>query len=905
MGIRWIESAVAGLVALAGCGAQEPPPEPAAPTVPTSLAAEAPAGALGDVAEPLFYDVALRVDPRAETFSGDVTMTVRLAAPADDLWLHGDDIRVTAIEIAESGGAFAPASYEEVLQSGVSRVAFGREIPAGEITLRVRYDADFDAILAGLFRVEEQGDAYALAKSESIQARRFLPSFDEPRFKTPFRIALTVPEGYVAIGNTPEIDRIAADPGFETVRFAETRPLPTYLLSIAVGPFDVVETDGLQPNAVRDETIPMRGVARRGRGGDLAYALETTPKLVEIFETAFGVPYPYQKLDIVAAPQWPSGATELAGAITYRESRILLTGADGPAARRSLLNIHSHELAHMWFGNLVTPPWWDDLWLKEAFATWGTALSLPIYEPDSGFELEATSAALGAMRLDSLASAQAVREPIARNADIRNAYNALTYSKGMAVIAMADAYFGADVFRPALGRYLTTYADGVADARQFFETIGEVTGEPALAEAFSSFIERPGVPEVSVELACSAEDGPRLRVRQARYRPLGSRIGASDPWTIPFCAAFSQGGGRGRVCRMLREREAVVPLGAEGCPDWVMPNADGAGYYRWRMTEDGWRALADAFPSLGAAEALTAVDSAVAAFESGEAAVESFLAIAEAAAASNDGQVITAPFRAFERYAALLDFDGRQAMNRYLVDLYRPRLEALARAADENGSVLRAELEVFLATVADDYDLRQALSARAARFAGFEQPRDASALTSDLYAPALSIAVQDLGRPFFDRLVTLRDELDDPRFAAASVDALAATKDLALAWDVRDLALSGVLGPRETYRLIERQMAAAETRDVTWNWLGENFNAILEQIPRQWPRRLPYLAAGYCEPEIIPGLRSLFDQKGELAPGHERALDQSIELIELCAALKDARADELAVAFIRRTGAPG
>ena len=219
-----------GLTGCRGAGDDAKPVDAAGPIA----SQEAPAGKLPDAAHPVSYNVVLKVDPRQKVFSGTVSMEVFLDQPSDGLWIHGDDIRVETVTV--EGNA---ASYEEVLPTGVSRISFGETHPKGQVNVTIDYEADFDVNLAGLFRVEEQGEAYALAKSESIQARRFLPGFDEPGYKAPFDITLIVPAGDEAISNTPIKSRApyGDDAAFEQVVFETTRPLSTYLLSVAVGPF--------------------------------------------------------------------------------------------------------------------------------------------------------------------------------------------------------------------------------------------------------------------------------------------------------------------------------------------------------------------------------------------------------------------------------------------------------------------------------------------------------------------------------------------------------------------------------------------------------------------------------------------------------------------------------------------
>lgn len=892
--VRHIVALAAVSLMLAACG------KPVVAAYPIAEQ-DAPIGKLPAVAHPVSYEVGLKIDPREATFTGAVTMEVWLDEPADGLWIHGDDIRVSDVTV--EGQA---ATYEEVLPTGVSRITFRKALPAGQVRVIIAYEADFDENLAGLFRVEEQGEAYALAKSESIQARRFLPSFDEPGYKAPFDITLIVPAGNEAISNTPIISRTPyrEDKAFEQVTFDTTRPLSTYLLSVAVGPFDVVEYADIPANAIRATPIPLRGIARKGRGGDLAPALDITADMVAAFEEAVQLPYPYKKLDIIAAPQWPSGATELAGAITYRESRLLLDENSGPSAYLSMLGIHSHEIAHMWFGNLVTPPWWDDLWLKEAFATWGTPLALTALEPDAGHEVDATARAIGAMRLDSLASTRAVREPIDRNEDIRNAYDGITYSKGMAVISMADAYFGPAVFRPALGEYLKAFEDEAADSPDFYRVIGEATGEADMTEVFENFIEYKGVPLVSAEVYCEEAEKiePVVTLRQSRYRPLGSSIEPGRQWAIPVCVGYGDAGGkRGRACTIMRNEEEAISLGTQGaCPAFVLPNDGGAGYFRWTLGEADWNGLVENFSELTASEGLSAVDSAAAVFEAGEGSAETLIAVMEAAAAHPDRRVAVSPMRILSRYAGILEGDAAGDLRALASDLYKPVYDEIGTPEGDDEAVLKSTTESFLALTAQDQDVRDDLRVAAGRFIGLDGPRQSRALSSDQYEAAMIVGVQDGGAAFFDRLLAANDEIDDPAFSGTVPNALGSVVAADLAARARGLALDSSLGPRERYSVIQRQMENPETREATWRWLKSNYAGFVEKIPAQWPRQTPGLASRFCDASRVTELEALFVTNGELAPGHERSLAQTSEAITLCAALKTQRSGDLATALAAR-----
>lgn len=858
----------------------------------------APAGQLPMSPYPTAYTIDLTVDPREARFGGVVTIDIQFDKPSSGVYLHGKGLDVTAVSLTE-GGETVSGNWYDVHETGVAWIQFPQMMGAGEVSVAIDYSTPFDVNLSGLFKVTEQGDAYALAKSESIQARRFMPGFDQPAFKAPVTTILTIPEGMEAITNTLEAERDLTGSGHERIVFEVTRPLPTYLLSLAVGNFDVVEAGVLPPNDVRAEPIPLRGFARRGKGPDLAYALETAPELVRIFEEALQVPYPYKKLDIVAAPQWPSGATELAAALTYRESRILAGPDIGPAARRSLLAIHAHEIGHMWFGNLVTPPWWDDLWLKEAFASWGEGASLSELEPNSGFELDAIADGIRAMELDSLSSARAVREPITRSETIRSAYDAITYNKGLAVIGMVDAYFGADVFRPALGEYVKAYEDGIADSPQFFDIIGDVTGEPDLTEAFESFVEQNGLPvvKVTVEDTGAQDSAVVYRFEQERYRPLGGAVDDPRTWTIPVCIRHKGAGLSVRQCELHSGDESAVTVGN---PSWLMPNAGGAGYYRFSLPYEQWQELGIAFNQLTAGEQMSTLDSVGAEFAAGRIDVDTVWRFIDEGARAGERRVVSAAIRQAERFKPLAESDAEAylAYKAQVADIFGDRLDTLEQHGgdSDDASILRTALERVMVRGAADAQRRSVLSSAAERYLAGEP----SILTSDKFSTAFAIAMQDRGEPMLDALLQARQDFDDPALEQSIAYAIGQNTDPALTPRILDLALQGTLGPRESLTMVSGQMAQAETKAQTWDWLRANFDVYVEVIPRQRRLAMPGLAANLCEAGRLSEVEALFAEKAELVPGYERSLEQTIEKIQLCVALDEATGESVRAYLIEQ-----
>lgn len=857
-------------LAVSGCAQRSAWTLPVQPASAEELARIAPQGRLPAIARPVTYRAQLDLDPREPEFSGYVEIDIDLKAAATGLWLHGDDLDVRSVT-ATAGGETVEASWTEVLDTGVVWVGFPKRLDARKVTLAVDYSAPFNANLAGLFKVESQGRFYALAKSESIEARRFLPGFDEPGLKAVFDMAITVPQGMHAIANTPEVSRTPARAGFETIRFAPTRPLSTYLLSTAVGEFDKIERPDLPPNAVRDFAVPLTGYTRAGKGEELSFALDLTPEMMRVFEEMLQQPYPYEKLDIIAAPQWPSGATELAAAITYREARILKGPDAGPALIRALKEIHAHEIAHMWFGNLVTPPWWDDLWLKEGFAVWSETAVLSVMEPDGNHDVAAVADGLNAMALDSLGSARIVAGPIGRNEDIRNAYDALTYSKGQSVIRMVDHYFTPEKFRPALGRYIRQFADGDADSADFYAAIGRATGDEEIGEVFRSFVTQQGVPLVEAELSCG-KGSPKLTLRQSRYKPLGSAINPDQNWTIPVCVAWQDGANRGESCTLLQEERKVAELRGALCPGVIIPNAKGAGYYRFNLPAEGWQALAGTLGTLAATEALASVDSAEAAFAADKLGGETWAGLLEAALRHPDAAVLTSALRASDQLLRqLAGSPAEGALNARI-------LAALdSRAPAQIGSEAANRILAFRAQTLGDPVARTTLRQQLAPLL-----EGTGGLSSDLYVAALRVAFADGGAAAFDQILAARERLDDAVFTQAVADAIGSVSDPELARRAETLVFDGSFGAAGSASMASSLMANPQHREQTWARLKADFPGYLSAIPSQSRRATPRLARTFCDPSRAPELDALFAEHGASAAGHEQALAETKEYLTLC-----------------------
>jgi len=409
------------------------------------------------------------------------------------------------------------------------------------------------------------------------------------------------------------------------------------------------------------------------------YALAGTEPILTALEEYFGTPYPYEKLDLIAAPDYAFGAMENPGAIVYREF-LLLLDEDSPLSQKRAYNrVHSHELAHQWFGNLVTPVWWEDIWLNEAFATWmgnkGTALAYP----EENYDRLTLNAALGAMNIDTLSTTRKVREPLARSENVMDQFDGITYRKGGGVLSMFESFVGEAAFRKGVRLHMTRYADGVATGDDFFNSIAEGSDNPDVVSAMKSFVDQPGLPLVKATIYTDQQKGSGVKtgivLGQSRYAPLGSKTEQGQSWEIPVCIAYGQRGKIGKKC--------------------TLENLD----------------------ELNTREALTVQDSLVAAFRAGEVDADVFLNGMRAFAAHPEYDVASASTRLLGFMYSELP-ESRDAIADHVNATYRDRFLSIRGADSVEGNLLAPALANLLVGFGKDKALSEEMATAGGNYLG-------------------------------------------------------------------------------------------------------------------------------------------------------------------------------------------
>jgi alanyl aminopeptidase len=884
--------AAAAVAAAAGCGGAAQSDRPTGAASADDGADPGAAGArssgpgtlrLPPTARPVRYTAELTVIPTEPTFTGAIAIDLELTAATELLWLNADRLTIdTAVLTLADGTEFA-ARVVPVDRDFVG-FAFGRVVQPGAARLSLRYrgiQTRTDG--EGIFVEQEAGDWYAYTQFEALAARRAFPCFDEPSHKVPWQLGLRVPADQVAISNTPVASETPSEDGTKLVAFARTPPLPSYLVAFAVGPFAIAEAGTSRAG------VPIRIVTARGRAGDAGYAVKTTLPLLDRLEDYFGIPYPYAKLDLVTIPTTQGfGAMENPGMITFRQDMILVRAGELTLRKQQrFASVAAHELAHQWFGNLVTMAWWDDLWLNESFASWAETKVIAGFAPEWGPAIDAVASKHKAMTADSLASARRIRQPIRTNDDIENAFDGITYGKGKAVLGAFEAWVGEEAFRAGIRAYLEAHAWGNATAADFAAAVGKAAGRD-VATPLSTFLDQVGAPAVTAELACEPGSAPTVRLTQQRWVPVGSEAEPAQRWQVPVCVKAGVGRRTQRACALLVDERGEIELAGRRCPDWFVANADGRGYYRTRLSGDAWeRLLERGFAKLSAEERVDVVGDLHAAVDAGDLPLSAVFAHVDRFAADPERRVVEAAMRFVGSLEAMVPDDLRGKYAELVRTSFGERATALGwrpRKGDTDADrQLRPALLELVAGVGHDGGLASEADALARAWLD-----DRAEVAPEVVPAMLAVAARHGDRALFDRMRQRAGKATDREERDRLLDAMSRFRDPDITAAAVAIVLTDEFDTRTSLKLVWGALDDERTRAVAFEFVTDNYDALRARLPRDSGAKLVKVGAQFCDGGRRAEVEEFFRDRMATQVGGPRALAQTLEQIALCSARRQA-----------------
>jgi len=843
---------------------------------------------------PDHYDLTFAVDLARARFEGTETIHVQVDEPTTRVVLHAVEIEFHEATIG-TGAARQKARVSLDQADQTATLTVPRTLARGPTEIRITYTGILNDALRGFYLSRAGGRRYAVTQLESTDARRAFPCFDEPAFKATFAVTLVVDRGDTAISNgTLLSDTPGPGAARHTLKFATSPKMSSYLVAMAVGDFQCVEGAA--------DAVPIRVCATPDKK-DLGYiALEAAQQILKFYNGYYAVKYPFGKLDVVAVPDFAAGAMENTAAIFFRETDLL---ADSKTAslstRKNIASILAHEIAHQWFGDLVTMKWWDDLWLNEGFATWMANRPLAAWKPEWNVAVDEGLENQTALNLDSMKSTRPIRSIVKTPAQIEETFDAIAYEKGAAVLRMIESYVGAETFRKGVNVYLQKHAYGNATSEDFWTAIAATSGKP-VDRIMPTFLNQPGFPLVEVSLACT---GGRTRISLTQKRffldpALMKGAGSGGRWQVPLCVKTPNQAMA--TCHAMTDATDTLwidgaPLlgsGQAGCAPWAFINAGAQGYFRTSYQPELIRALAPNVASaLTAPERLSLAGDAWALVLAGRHTVADYMILASGFGKEPTSGVLS---QITKRLGFIRDYlttsATRPRYEAFTRTLLGPLFDDLGLAASigdtDERRALRASLIGALGTTGNDPDVIASARATLDRALGGGEPLDPTAARA-----IVRVAAEHGDTALYEALSAAAERATSPEERYRYLYALADFKDPALVQRGLEYSLSADLRSQDAPKYLAGFLANPAGTRRAWTFVKQHWTELQPKIAISFGGvRIVEALGSFCDARSRDDVKTFF-AANKLGSASQK-VDQTIERINNCIDLREKQTPILA-----------
>ncbi|MFM8552013.1 MAG: M1 family metallopeptidase [Nitrospiraceae bacterium] len=827
---------------------------------------------------PTRYDIHLEPDLSASTFAGTETVTVTVKEPTTELLLNAVELEIIEATLSQDSGRSFAGLVQTEGAAERCRITLPETIAPGIWKLSLTFTGTLNDKLRGFYRSTYQdpsGETRTLAATqfEATDARRAFPCWDEPDFKAVFAATLVIDPALTAISNTAvTAERI--EQGKKVLRFADTIPMSTYLVAFVVGKLEASEPVIIGKTPLRVWSVP-------GKQRLAPFGREIGSFSLKFFEGYYGLPYPGDKLDLLAIPDFASGATENLGAITFRETALLV---DEQAATHTELeriaDVVAHENAHMWFGDLVTMAWWNGLWLNEAFATFMEVLAVDAWKPEWQRWTTFSVSRAAAFAMDGLRSSRPIEYPVRAPKDADAMFDVLTYEKGASVLRMLEQHIGPEVFRDGVRQYLRTHAYKNADTGDLWIALGQAAQQP-IPDLMDGWIFQPGYPVINVTL-----DGARLRVTQQHFTYLSDAETptpqqAARTWHVPLQVRITAKG-ESRTHRLLLTEQPThldIPASFES----ALVNEGGHGFYRVRYAPDLLVRLLQEPEKLAAIERFNLVNDAWATTVAGLMSLPDYLDLTAKFRGERDKNV----------WAVLID--SFHTLNRIIQSADRPKLEALVRdrvgptvaelvwtpksGESELTKQLRADLLRAIGTIGNDATIQA--RAKDLYSTSLTQP---TAVDPNLLPSLIAILAHVGDAARYEDFLARFHKTATPQEERRYLYALAAFQPVALLEQTLARAISGEIRTQDGPFIVRLVLMSVYGRESAWRFVKANWEAMDKRFPKQGLRRMLEGIVGLTTPELEQDVhRFIADRKIDLGG---KTLEQYLEQLRIAVTFK-------------------
>jgi aminopeptidase N len=864
---------------------------------------------------PLHYTLALTPDLKAATFTGTETIDVLLDAPGKTITLNAAEIKfesvkaytlpVAAYNYGKLGSqpvALTPLQADRHPQTATITLdeakeqvtfTFPNELPSGKVTLAISYTGILNDKLRGFYLSKTKTRNYAVSQFEPTDARRAYPSFDEPALKATYDITLVIDSGDTAISNTNIVsDTPGPIPGKHTLRFATTPKMSTYLVAFLVGDFKCTEG--------KSDGVPIRACSTPDKVDLTHFALESAKFVLHYYDTYFGIKYPMPKLDMVALPDFEAGAMENFGCITYRETDLLVDSKTAPVpAKKRVAIVVAHEMAHQWFGDMVTMQWWDNLWLNEGFATWMENKAAGKFRPEWNFSQDEAQTLSETLDLDAQATTRTIRATANTPGEINEMFDGIAYGKGGAILSMVENYLGEEVFRQGVHNYLQAHLYANATAEDFWNAQTANSHLP-VDKIMSSFVTQPGVPLLTL----SEKQAAGLPIAQSRFflsqaqteRPVSGRL---PQWTIPVCLKTS-----GRpVCRVIDgvdtatpglPMHSTLPIPADISIPFLYVNAAGKGYYRMAYTPAQYSAIvAKAETALTPPERIGLVSDRWALVQSGQGSVGDYLNLVLALKQDSSDAVLDLVRLQLVKLDSDIPSDADRArLHAILRREFGPVYAALGAPAKNESfdhQQLRGTIFQILGGAQDPAVLAQARQLTDRAFS--PDGRKDKTLDPTLADAAIIVTTTNGETALYDKVLAVSKDPSDPGIQSDALRNLARFRESALVTRTLDYAVSGQVRNQSSWIILAALLRDRVTRDQTWAYIQQNWDKVRAQFTTNSGVRVVEAAGYFCSVKRRDEVAEFFGT--HQVDAAERTLAKAIDSINDCVQLRSTQEPNL------------
>ena len=837
---------------------------------------------------PRSYDLHLMADPRSDEYRGEVAIELAVDKGTAKIELHAVDLTIRTIAVGDTGGPIEVRGSAQDDRRETLRIDLARRLRPGPATLRLEFEGPLRSDLRGFYLARSGRRRYAVTQLEAADARRFFPCFDEPDMKARFRLQVTTPERNSVVSNSALV-RTRKHGRSKTVSFAETPPLSTYLIALIVGELEASRARRVGPTPIRVWSVP-------GKKQLAGFALEAAVESLQRLEKYFGLPYPYAKLDLIAVPDFEFGAMENAGAVTFRESLLLLDPATVTLAeQKRVAEVIAHELAHMWFGDLVTMEWWDDLWLNEAFATWMAFTIVDQWKPEWRMWLDFDHHRAAAYALDGLQNTHPIYAEVGTPDEATENFDAITYEKGASVVRMVERWLGPGTFRKGVRAYIRKHREGNARAADLWAALEAASGRP-IQSVVRPWIERPGFPLLSVRKS-SRKGRSRLEFRQERFRssPRQRSPAGAGHWPIPAVLRVQPARGRSRLERVLLEGSSSrLDLDPAADVRWVYANADESGFYRPLHASALLRSLGEDLGRLSPVERMGLLGHQWAGYRAARSTLADLLDLVPSLSGEPEPEVL-------ERLIVPLRWLEDQALPRlraalagrfraWLSELFAPALAELgwtpARGEPDSQRQRRATLIRIVGGLAEHPDVLAGAETRVREYL-----KNRSSLDANLAGPVVELAARHGHKGRYDAYLRAMRRASTPQERTRFQQALAAFRDPALIDRTLALSLSEDIPTQDVVILLTRLFTNPAARERSWEFIRARWSDLSPRVSPGLASRLILALPALQRPLYRRQVAAFF--RTHPIPTATRALKQALERFDLDAELRQRTVPEL------------